>query len=761
MALQQFVHLNLGKSKAANLVYNVMRHRGEGLGYEYGRTYSKLKTYPKKVGKSWVYYVVPQSEEGKKFGTLEDEDNNLRDLGNDNSEEPSSSGSGKKSSEDKSCSELDSISSDVLKVSKSDASTSGTRGILVHEKSQPKSSEVFKRKSNLKPQRQHRTKVSEDQYSDIPNYSEHPFSEVPLNTIVPTDSEQPRTEASAEPDVDESEDDEPPRNTFKYKSSHPEELILGNKDSPRKTRSQLRNDESLVGLISMMEPSKIDEALKDDAWIVAMQEELNQFQRNDVWTLVPKPSHKNIIGTKWVFRNKLNEQGEVVRNKARLVAQGYSQQEGIDYTETFAPVARLEAIRLLLSYAVNHGITLYQMDVKSAFLNGFISEEVYVKQPPGFEDVSNPEHVFKLKKSLYGLKQAPRAWYDRLSNFLLEKGFEKGKVDCTLFRKTTKEDILIIQIYVDDIIFGSTNAALCKNFSKIMQDEFEMSMMGELKFFLGIQINQKKEGTYVHQSKYTKELLKKFNLDDCKIMNTPMHPTTNMGKSDDEGKVDQKIYRGMIGSLLYLTASRPDILFSVCLCARFQSDPRESHLTAVKRIFRYLKGTTNLGLLYKKSNDYVLNGFCDADYAGDKIERKSTSGNCQFVGENLISWASKRQTTIALSTAEAEYISAAKCCTQLLWLKYQLEDYQVSSNNIPLYCDNTAAIHLSKNPILHSRAKHIEIKHHFIRDYVQRGIIDIKFVDTENQWADIFTKALSVERFDFIKKHLNMFSISE
>ncbi|CAJ2638249.1 unnamed protein product [Trifolium pratense] len=511
----------------------------------------------------------------------------------------------------------------------------------------------------------------------------------------------------------------------------------------------------------MMEPSKIDEALKDDAWIVAMQEELNQFQRNDVWTLVPKPSHKNIIGTKWVFRNKLNEQGEVVRNKARLVAQGYSQQEGIDYTETFAPVARLEAIRLLLSYAVNHGITLYQMDVKSAFLNGFISEEVYVKQPPGFEDVSNPEHVFKLKKSLYGLKQAPRAWYDRLSNFLLEKGFEKGKVDCTLFRKTTKEDILIIQIYVDDIIFGSTNASLCKNFSKIMQDEFEMSMMGELKFFLGIQINQKKEGTYVHQSKYTKELLKKFNLDDCKIMNTPMHSTTNMSKSDDEGKVDQKVYRGMIGSLLYLTASRPDILFSVCLCARFQSDPRESHLTAVKRIFRYLKGTTNLGLLYKKSNDYVLNGFCDADYAGDKIERKSTSGNCQFVGENLISWASKRQTTIALSTAEAEYISAAKCCTQLLWLKYQLEDYQVSSNNIPLYCDNTAAIHLSKNPILHSRAKHIEIKHHFIRDYVQRGIIDIKFVDTENQWADIFTKALPVERFDFIKKHLNMFSISE
>ncbi|GAU18546.1 hypothetical protein TSUD_325360 [Trifolium subterraneum] len=201
------------------------------------------------------------------------------------------------------------------------------------------------------------------------------------------------------------------KHSFKYKSSHPEELILGNKDSPRKTRSSFRNEDSLIGLISMVEPSSTDEALADDAWIVAMQEELNQFERNEVWSLVPKPSQKNIIGTKWVYRNKLNEQGEVVRNKARLVAQGYSQQEGIDYTETFAPVARLEAIRLLFSYATHHNIILYQMDVKSAFLNGYISEEVYVKQPPGFEDASHSDHVFKLKKSLYGLKQAPRAWF--------------------------------------------------------------------------------------------------------------------------------------------------------------------------------------------------------------------------------------------------------------------------------------------------------------------------------------------------------------
>ncbi|KAK2427482.1 putative mitochondrial protein [Trifolium repens] len=463
---------------------------------------------------------------------------------------------------------------------------------------------------------------SEDEAPEYDNYIE-PVEDSETQEATPSDAAQEH-----QTNEDNSEATEIPRNTFKYKSSHPEELILGNKNSPRKTRSNFRDEESLFGLVSLIEPNTTNEALPDDAWIVAMEEELNQFKINDVCDLVPKPKHKNIIGTKWVYRNKLNEQGEVTRNKARLVAQGYSQQEGIDFTETYAPVARLEAIRLLLSYAVNNDITLYQMDVKSAFLNGVISEEVYVKQPPGFEDLANPYHVFRLKKSLYGLKQAPIAWYERLSTFLVNNGFEKGQVDNTLFRKTLKKDILIIQIYVDDIIFGSTNATLCKNFSKLMQDEFEMSIMGELKFFLGIQINQTKKGTFIHQSKYIKDLLKKFNLEDCKPMNTPMHPTSSLSKEESEGKVDQKLYRGMIGSLLYLTASRPDILFSICLCARFQSDPRESHFTAVKRIFRYLKATCNIGLLYLKSNDYKLIGFCDADYAGDRIERKSTSGNC-------------------------------------------------------------------------------------------------------------------------------------
>ena len=243
--------------------------------------------------------------------------------------------------------------------------------------------------------------------------------------------------------------------------------------------------ENHFALLSEVEPTCIDDALKDNSWISAMQDELNQFERNQVWSLIPRPKDKAVIGTKWVFKNKLDENGKVVRNKARLVAKGYSQEEGIDFDETYAPVARLEAIRLLLAYACYKNFKLFQMDVKSAFLNGYIKEEVYVEQPPGFEDPFKENYVFKLKKALYGLKQAPRAWYDRLSQFLITNGFKRGKVDTTLFLKNYNDDLLVVQIYVDDIIFGSTNEKFCKEFSSLMQAEFEMSMMGELNFFLG------------------------------------------------------------------------------------------------------------------------------------------------------------------------------------------------------------------------------------------------------------------------------------
>ncbi|KAH9648505.1 hypothetical protein KPL70_025607 [Citrus sinensis] len=335
------------------------------------------------------------------------------------------------------------------------------------------------------------------------------------------------------------------------------------------------------------------------------------------------------VGTKWVFRNKMDESGVVVRNKTRLVAQGYNQEEGIDFDETFAPVARLESIRMLLAYACHKDFILYQMNVKSAFLNGYIMEEVYVKQPPGFENEKFPDHVYKLSKALYGLKQAPRAWYDRLKNFLLDDDFLMGKADTTLFVKYKNQDILVVQIYVDDIIFGSTNELLCKDFSSCMSQEFEMSMMGELKYFLGLQIKQNKEGIFINQAKYVKDLLKRFGYDNGMAKSTPMSTTIKLDKDEKGKEVDIKTYRGMIGSLLYLTASRPDIMFSVCLCARFQSCPKESHMLAVKH----------------------------ADFAGYKVDRKSTSGTCHFLGHSLVSWFSKKQNSVALSTTEAEYIA--------------------------------------------------------------------------------------------------------
>ncbi|KAH9763010.1 hypothetical protein KPL70_001029 [Citrus sinensis] len=312
----------------------------------------------------------------------------------------------------------------------------------------------------------------------------------------------------------------------------------------------------------------------------------------------------------------MDESGVIVRNKARLVARGYNQEEGIDFDETFALVARLESIRMLLAYACHKDFILYQMDVKSAFLNGYIMEEVYVKQPPGFENEKFSDHVYKLSKALYGLKQAPRAWYDMLKNFLLDNDFSMGKADTTLFVKHKNQDILIVQIYVDDIIFGSTNVLLCKDFSSCMSQEFKMSMMGELKYFLGLQIKQNEEGIFTNQAKYVKDLLKRFGYDNGTTKSTPMSTTIKLDKDEKGKEVDIKTYRGMIGSLLYLTASRPDIMFSVCLCARFQSCPKESHMLAVKCIFRYLIGTINLGLWYPRGTHIDLTCYSDADFAG-------------------------------------------------------------------------------------------------------------------------------------------------
>jgi hypothetical protein len=341
------------------------------------------------------------------------------------------------------------------------------------------------------------------------------------------------------------------------------------------------------------------------------------------------------------------------------------------------------------------------MDVKSAFINGPIQELVYVRQPPGFEDPKFPYHVFKLHKALYGLKQAPRA---------------------------------------------------CRTMTK----RFEMSMMGELKFFLGSQVKQMKEGTFICQTKYTQDMLKKFDMVNAKPIKTPMPSNGHLDLDEEGAPVETKVYRSMIGSLLYLCASRPDIMLSVCMCARFQANPKECHLTAVKRILRYLVHTPNLGLWYPKGSKFNLLGYSDSDYAGCKVDRKSTMETCQFLGRSLVSWSSKKQNCVALSTVEAEYVAVGACCAQLLWMKQTLKDFGCQYSKIPLLCDNESAIKLANNPVSHSRTKHIDIRHHFLRDHELKEDIEIRHVSTEKQLADIFTKPLDESRFCALRSELNI-----
>ena len=544
------------------------------------------------------------------------------------------------------------------------------------------------------------------------------------------------------------------------------EKIIDDIEAPgpltRSKASHLSNFCGHYAFVSITEPTKVDEAFLEPEWIQAMQEELHQFELNNVWELVkrPDPRKHNIIGTKWIYRNKQDENGLVVRNKARLVAQGYTQVEGIDFDETFAPVARLEAIRILLAYANHHDITLYQMDVKSAFLNGKLEEEVYVAQPPGFEDPKHPDKVFRLNKALYGLKQAPRAWYDTLKEFLMKKGFKPGSLDPTLFTKSYDGELFVCQIYVDDIIFGCTDQRYSDEFAYMMSEEYQMSMMGELKFFLGLQIRQQRNGIFISQEKYLKDVLRKFGMQDCKGVKIPM-PTNGHLCTDENGiDFDQKVYRSMIGSLLYLCASRPDIMLSVCMCARFQATPKESHHKAVKHILRYLAHTPTLGLWYPKGSAFDLIGYSDSDYAGDRVDRKSTSGTCHFLGRSLVCWSSKKQNCVSLSTAEAEYIAAGSCCAQLLWMKQTLKDYGVNVKNVPLFCDNESAIKIAHNPVQHSKTKHIQIRHHFLRDHVLKGDISIEHVKTEEQLADIFTKPLDEKRFSKLRCELNILESS-
>jgi hypothetical protein len=403
----------------------------------------------------------------------------------------------------------------------------------------------------------------------------------------------------------------------------------------------------------------------------------------------------------------------------------------------------------VISLAVQKGWMIYQLDVKSAFLNGELNEEVFVTQPSGYEKTRHEYKVYKLKKALYGLKQAPRAWYSRIETYFLSAGFKKCPYEHTLFIKTTDGGTtLFVCLYVDDLIFTGNDAAMFKDFKQSMMNEFEMTDLGKMKYFLGIEVLQRPDGVFIGQRKYAQEVLDRFKMDQCNPVKNPVVPGNKLSKDEDGVRIDSTLYKQIVGSLMYLTATRPDITFVVSLISRYMEHPTEMHLQAAKRVLRYVKGTSSLGVFYKKEGNQELLGYTDSDYAGDQNDRKSTSGYVFLMSSGAVSWSSKKQPVVTLSTTEAEFISAAYSACQVVWLRRILKELcHDQSKSTVVYCDNVSAIKLSKNPVLHGRSKHIDIRFHFLRDLIREGIVELVQCSTHEQIADILTKPLKLDVF--------------
>ena len=502
------------------------------------------------------------------------------------------------------------------------------------------------------------------------------------------------------------------------------------------------------------EPACIDDVLqspKKDKWINAMEQELKSLKENKVWELVELPKDQKIIGSKWVYNLKSGPDGSIERYKARLVAQGFSQKYGTHYDETFCPVVRLESLRTMIALAVQHGLKLHQVDVITAFLNGKLEVEVYMRQPEGFIAKGQEHLVCKLKESIYGLKQSPRCWNTILDDQLKDMGFVQSASDSCVYKDSGGE-MFLIGVYVDDIILAGKSDKSIKEVKRALDAKFDIKDMGKLHYFLGIKFlqDEKTRNVWIGQPAYVESILKKFGMENSKPVSTPIDSSTKLTKTtDDKQSVDQQLYQSAIGSLLYLSGgTRPDITFSVSNLAKFSAKPSKQHWTAIKRVMRYLKGTINFGILYTKQETKDFVAYSDADWAGDLDDRKSTSGYLFKISGGAVSWRSKKQSSVALSTAEAEYIALASTAQEAVWLRQLTTELGNGSAEVTtIFEDNQAAISMSKNPQFHGRAKHISIKYHFVREQVSDGTVRLKYCRTQDMVADILTKGLHRDQF--------------
>ncbi|KAL8110234.1 hypothetical protein AgCh_026086 [Apium graveolens] len=485
-------------------------------------------------------------------------------------------------------------------------------------------------------------------------------------------------------------------------------------------------------LMGVKEPVNFKQAVKKKEWKEAMEREMNSIEENKTWRLTEPPKGKKIIG--------------------------YAQEYGVDFDEIYAPVTRLETVRILLALAAKSEWQVHHLDVKTAFLNGEICEDVYVTQPEGFEINGKETMVYKLLKALYGLRQDPRAWYAKLNACLDQLGFQRCSSEHGVYTRTKGEEKLIVAVYVDDLLITGNNVEGIENFKLQMSQNFEMTDLGKLNYYLGIEVEQGDGCIKLSQTGYARKIIEKAGMMGCNPTKYPMDPKEQIDKDEGGKAVDVTQYKSTIGGLRYLVHTRLDIAYAVGIASRYMEKPTMVHQNAVKRILRYVQGTLHFGLVYSKSNgNNIVTGFADSDLAGNMDDRRSTGGMCFYLNESLVTWVSQKQRCVALSSCEAEFMAATAAACQAIWMRNVLSQITTEEvGPIVLYIDNKSAIDLAKNPVFHGRSKHIHVRYHFIRECVERGDVVLKHIASEYQKADILTKALTTVKFERMRSLLGI-----
>ncbi|PKU63096.1 Retrovirus-related Pol polyprotein from transposon TNT 1-94 [Dendrobium catenatum] len=511
---------------------------------------------------------------------------------------------------------------------------------------------------------------------------------------------------------------------------------------------------SLAHVTSESDPHTYTEAVRSPHWRNAMSQEFQALQTQGTWDLVPPDPTQNILGCKWIFRTKYLADGTIARYKARLVAQGFNQEQGLDYAETFSPVAKMPTIRVLITIALHHAWPLHQLDVSNAFLHGTLSHTVHMKQPIGFVDSIHPDYVCRLKKALYGLKQSPREWFATLTGHLHSLGFKISSSDPSLLIYNKNGIQMYFLVYVDDIILTGNCSNAIKSLLDNLKTTFTMRDLGSLSQFLGIQTVQTSYGIHLNQSRFAQSKLECAGMSNCKAVSTPSQLKCSTTNDSNASFENPTLYRQLAGCLQYLTLTRPDIAYTVNKVCQHMKNPTNAHFEGLKRLLRYVHGTLHHGLpLYRDKP--ILRSYADSDWAGDPADRKSTSGYCNFLGSSLISWSVKKQNTVARSSTEAEYRALASAAAEITWIRRLLQELNCTQEAAtPLFCDNTSAIALANNPVFHARTKHIEVDCHYIRNCVKDHIIQIQHISTKDQLADLLTKSLPSTRFQFLTNKL-------